>query len=105
ADDATMRQWETVARQMRADAEKMQDAGQVPRLFFEDVATGWGRSIPNHALGPLAMSRALVPVGQAVKFSSRLHLGPTADGRLPQKARVSVDAEWTQDVRLATNLE
>jgi hypothetical protein len=100
ADDATRRQWEAVSRQLRGEADKRR---AMPRLQAIDVAKDLGPSRPNFALGPLAMARGLVPVGQGVKFTSVLHRGGPAAG--VRRIRVTVDGEPAQDVPLPEKLD
>ena len=101
ADDATLRQWEALGRHLRTEAESLEAANKsVPRLQVVDVARDMGRTAPNLALGPLVMSRPLIPVGQGAKFTSTLHLHGFANPTLPTRIRVLVDGEPTQEVPL-----
>ncbi len=104
ADEATRRQWDAIGRQLRAESDRLEAAGApTPRLRIVDVARDRTTPGPNLALGPLALSRALVPVAQGVKFTTTLHR--TGSPRPPRGIRVAVDGVAAQHVPMPANID
>jgi hypothetical protein len=104
ADEATRRQWESVSRTLRAEAASRHAAGQsVPRLRIVEVGQDRTGALPNFALGPLAMSRPIVPLGQGIKFTTTLHGASPAHS--PRAVRIAVDGESSQELPMPATFD